>query len=149
MSPSKIPAGTNDENRQGRPLKKQRVEQENLAVLYSHLLAFVSEIGATSMLAPQNGPGPPINYWTWISWTKSVLKVVENPCSFRDEDSSGEPETLSCSARPLEVMEDLLKSRRRKGAFFFWLWEEKRNDYLKVILYFSLARKEWDPLEQL
>ena len=108
-----------------------------------------AQVKGTKGAAVLPGPGPAIKYWTWISWNKSVWEVVEIPCSFRDEDSSGQPETLSCGERPLEVMEDLLRSRKRKGAFCFCLWEEKSKDYLKGTLYLCLASKEWDPLEQL
>lgn len=67
---------------------------------------------------------------------------MDIPCSFRNKDFSGQPETLPSSERPLEVMEDLLRSRKRKGAFCFCLWERKRKDYLNGILCLWQVRSE-------
>lgn len=75
--------------------------------------------------------GPAIKYWAWIYWTKSILKVVEIPCSFRIEGSHGQPETLSCSERSLEVVKAYGCLGRGKGSFTSAYGEKKWKDHLK------------------
>lgn len=76
--------------------------------------------------------GPTIKYWAWIYWTKSILKVVDIPCSFRIEDSPGPPETFSCSERCLERLKAYGYLGRGKGLFTSAYEEKKWKDHLKA-----------------